>query len=137
MKHYMKKIISRILSIVMVFSLIPLVGFDTYSYAANIKTQEQAIDVTSDITINYNTDNDDGEVKVKWGPELFEKKVVLNALSSTLSINTTSAYNPDLALVAAALNAAAYDGNAGNGYYIEKAYRDLGFAEENIYLLLQ
>ena len=105
----------RICSFVLVFAMIlPLLTHARPSaLAANVP---QLVDNT---LIEYNEDYDDGVVDVQWGAELF-------SYPSTM-------YNNPLALVAASLNAAAGKW-ATNGYYIEKAYRDLGFPEENIYL---
>jgi len=71
---------------------------------------------TETVTINHSW----GSTDIKWGRPLFYTK--------------STEYSDDIALVAAALSAAAYNGDENNGYYIEKAYRDLGFNEENIYL---
>jgi len=73
------------------------------------------------VTLEYAPDNTyGGSVQVRWGSALF-------AQSSNI-------YNHDLALLAGALSAAAYDGNKANGEYIADAYKKLLFDQKNITL---
>ena len=84
-------------------------------------TAQAAMVIGEGIPIKYNEDNDDGEVTVNWGSELFEKP--------------STSYNNDLALVAAALNAAAGNSKTDDihpGYFIAKAFDSLGFEEKNV-----
>ena len=72
-------------------------------------------------TIQYHPhDKWGGAVDVRWGPALFEQ--------------SSDVFNYDLALVAGALSAAAWDGDKDAGVYIIDAYKELDFAESNITL---
>jgi len=73
------------------------------------------------VTLEYAPDNTyGGSVQVRWGSALF-------AQSSNI-------YNHDLALLAGALSAAAYDGDKANGEYIADAYKKLLFEQKNVTL---
>jgi hypothetical protein len=78
-----------------------------------------------ELTLNYKPDYDEGAVTVRWGDSLFEQP--------------STVYNHDLALVAAAMNAAA----SGNAEYLhgknelvgayEGVYSHLGFSNDKYY----
>jgi hypothetical protein len=81
---------------------------------SNPETDKTAL---KSITIPY---QNGGATTVQWGLNLFNSS----------SFN----YSNQIALVAAVLSESAYNGDRNNGYYIENAYRQLGFSEENISL---
>ena len=73
---------------------------------------------TKEVEIEFNKDYDGGRVIVLWGPALFEQ--------------VSTKYNHNMALAAAALNAASSGGSATYLYGSDGAYASLGFDLENI-----
>lgn len=59
----------------------------------------------------------DGESEVEINGEMFEQN--------------SNGYHRDIAMLASSLSSASYNGNRENGYYINRAYENLGFDVEN------